>query len=107
MAFAAKALGDGQLSDSQAAIYTCPLNTVAYVKSITLFNTGASIETVILWINRSGTPRKWRQYIFGANEHADVLGGASSIILEAGDTIEAMTTTAGTVDYTISGVEET
>lgn len=108
MAFAGKELADGQLPSTKAAIYICPASTVAYIKSITLFNTNASDQTILLYINPAGgSSRTWKRYVLAQNEHADVIGAATSIILEAGGAIEAETTDGSAVDYTISGVEET
>jgi hypothetical protein len=107
MAFTAKPLSDGQLSDSQAAIYTVPADTAAYVKFLSLYNTSASPQTVTLWINVSGTARAWKQFVLQQDDFEDIMPAGLVLTLETGDTIEAVSTDASAVDYVISGVEET
>lgn len=106
MAFTAKALADGQLATTAggAAIFTATVTT--YVKKLTLFNTNAASQTIVLYINFSGTNRSFRRYVLAQNESADVLIDGESILLSAGDSIQATTTTATAVDYTVAGVEE-
>lgn len=106
MAFTAKSLADGQLPSSQGAVYTVPGSTKAYVRNLFLYNTNAASQTITLWVKRSGgTARKFRTAALATDESADVL--ESPLVLSAGDSIEAVTTTATAVDYFIAGVEET
>lgn len=100
-----KVLGDGQMPNSRAALYTVPGATATVVRSITLFNTGVGSETVTLYVDASGTPRKVASVQLAAGEYAFVLDGGQSIILEASDELQGETTTAATVDYLIGGVE--
>lgn len=107
MAFTAKTLADGQLADSEAAIYTVPENTKTYVRFLSLYNVSGSEQTITLWIRRNGgSSRKWRRFVLNENEQADALGSAV-LMLSAGDSIRAASTNASSVDYVISGVEET
>lgn len=106
MAFTGKVLGEGQLPNTKTAIYTVPASTVAYIKRFSLFNDNAADQTVIIYVKPGATSRKWRRYVLAQNESAEVLEAGDSLILEAGDQIEAETTTASAVDYVISGVEE-
>jgi hypothetical protein len=105
--FTTAVLSDGQLPSTQGAIVTGAAVTVTYVKRISLFNTNATEQTIQLWINVSGTARKWRRYVLAENQSAEVLESGDAVVLEAGDTIEAVTTTASAVDYYTCGVEET
>ena len=105
--FTTAVLADGQLPSTQGTLFTGPAVTVTYVKRISLFNTNAAAQTIQLWLNVGGTPRKWRRYVLNEDESAEVLETGDAIILEAGDTIEAITTTASAVDYYICGVKET
>lgn len=107
MSFAAKPLADGQVSDSQAAIYTVPASTVAYVKLLSLYNTTSSPQTVTLWIDVSGTARAWKQFVLQEDDFQDILADGLVLTLEEGDTIEAVSTDAAAVDYIVLGVEET
>jgi hypothetical protein len=107
MPFSARVLADGQLPDAQAAIYTVPFGAAAYVKQLLLFNTNAAAQTIDVWLNTSGTPRQWHRLVLQENEAAPLLEHGESLQLESGDTVEAVTTTAGAVDFTITGVEET
>lgn len=104
--FTAKLLAEGQLATSWAAIYTVPASTAAYIKDIWVFNTNAAAQTIEIRINGSGTGRKRTRLTLNINESADILEG-NGFTLEAGDSIEAQTTTATAVDYTVHGVQET
>lgn len=107
MAFTTAVLADGQLPTTQGAILTGAAATVTYVKRISIFNTNAASQTIDVWLNVSGTPRRWRRYVLDQNESAELLEHGDAIVLEASDTIEAVTTTASAVDYYICGVKET
>lgn len=106
MAFVAKPLSNGQVATSAGAIVTGATAKVTYVKKLTLFNTNAASQTIILYINVSGTDRKWRRIVLAQNEHADAIGEGDVVVLEASDTIKAETTTSSAVDYYAAGVEE-
>lgn len=97
-----KALADGQLPSSVAALYTCPANTEVMVLGIVLVNTGSSPLTANLYANTSGTRRricpKNLQLVAGAQYELD-----QPVALEAGDSIDGDASSATTVDYTISG----
>lgn len=107
MAQTFKALADGQLPNSRTALYTVPSSTSAVVRSIILCNTGGGTESVILYVDVSGSPRKVAVLDLSAGETAHILDGGQSIILEDGDTLQGETTTATTVDYYVGGVEVT
>jgi hypothetical protein len=106
--FTAKSIADGQVANSQTAIYTVPASRTGYVKQVTFFNTNAAAQTLIVWIKRSGgTSRKIRQFTLAQNESVDFLDDGDTLELSTGDAIEASTTTATAVDYVVMGVEET
>lgn len=106
--FTAGTLSDGQLATSIGALYTVPGATKAYVKALVLFNDNAAQQTIVLYIKRSGgTRRKWRRFVLEQNETANPIEEGGSITLSTGDAIEAITTTATAVDYTVTGVLET
>lgn len=100
-----KALADGHLPTSQGALYTCPAATVTYISEIELFQEHATPQTVTIWIKRDGTARKSMYRASWAQNCRAVRN--RGLILEAGDTIEGVTTTATAVAYAISGTEET
>lgn len=103
--FTATSLANGQIATTQAAIFTA--TDLTYVKKVILFNSNAATQTVRLWINPTGTARRWRQFVLAQNESAEVTEHGEALILESGDTIEADTTTAAAVDYVLCGVVET
>lgn len=106
--FTAKSIADGQVANSQGAIYTVPASTRAYVKQITFYNTNAATQTLGVYIKRSGgTARKIRQFSMPQNYSLDFLDDGDTLELSTGDAVEAVTTTATAVDYVVMGVEET
>ncbi len=107
MAFTGKALADGQLPSSKGTLYTVPGSTTTYVKWISVHNTsGSTTETVLIYVNTSGTSRVIARVVLLPNEHARILSDGEAFILEAADLIEGVSTNATTVDYFISGVQE-
>jgi hypothetical protein len=107
MAFTSKVLASGQLGAAKATIYTVPGATKAYVKYFSVVNTGVGSEVVKVYVNPAGTSRRIPSGTLASGESASLLTNGEVLILEAGDLIEAETTSAATVDYFICGVEET
>ncbi len=105
--FTTAVLADGQLPNTQTAIFTGAASTITYVKRISIYNTNAAQQTIDIYLNVSGTPRKWRRYVLDQHQSAELLETGDAIVIEASDTIEAVTTTASAVDYYICGVKET
>ena len=107
MAVSIKALADGQLADSKAALYTVAARTEAIINSITLVNTDSVTRTVNLYVKRDGSNSrriipKDLSLVAGASlEHNSV------VTLEAADVLEGDASAADVVDYVINGVEET
>lgn len=107
MAFTAGSLGSGQIASSQGVLYTVPALSVAYLKSLSISHTSATPQTVIIYLKESGgTARRYRTFVLNEDESADVISPGSSIQLSAGDTLEAETTSATTVDWFLTGVVE-
>ena len=106
MAFAPKALADGEIPLGIGTIFTATASIATYVKAITLFNKNAINQNILIEVNRSGVNRFWRRFELQQFESADVLDDGQTIILEPGDLLLASATTAAAVDFTISGVEE-
>lgn len=98
MAVTGTALADGQLPSSKGTLYTAA--AVTYVKSISCHSTSATSQTVILYTNRGGTSRVIARVPL---EQYETLYVELPIVLESGDLLEGVTTTATAVDYQISG----
>lgn len=101
--FAPKVLADGQLPNAKATLYTSPALTKTYTKQMRVFSTGAA-QTIVIYLNTTGTSRRYYQVVLEANESADVFD--EPLQLEAGDIIEGQSSNAATVDYIITGVQE-
>jgi len=102
--FVAKALGEGQVASAKGTIYTVPASTWAYIKSITFYNTNATTQTLNVYLKPGATSRQIRKISLAQYESYEF---SIPYLLEAGDLIEADTTTATAVDYVITGIEET
>ena len=105
--FTIKQLANGQLPNSIGDLYTTPAVTQTIVKNIILVNTGGTAEIVNLYmLKASGTARRLipKDCSLGAGFQLTM---DDEVTLGAGDKIQGDTTTATTVDFTISGVEQT
>ncbi len=102
--FTADLLGEGFVGTGVGALYTVPGATKGYVRTIKFFNVNAITQTIILYIDGSGTDRPTYQFQLAQNQSAEV---DDRFTLDAADLIEAETTTASAVHYTVHGVEET
>lgn len=109
MSFVGKSLADGRLANALAALYTVPGSTRAVITSIDIVSATAIAQTVQLYIRRSGGSVRRILNVNGLqlDERIAVLDDGQTYSLAAGDTIEGFTTTAASVDYTITGAEET
>jgi len=105
--FIGGSLAQGNLATTKTTLYTVPAVTVAFIKSLTLFNDNAAEQTVLLFLNTGGGSRKWRRFVLAQNESAKAIEPGGQIILKAADIIEAQTTTASAVPFTLTGVLET
>jgi hypothetical protein len=106
MAFTAKPLADGQLDTTSAELYAAPTNVYTYVKRLSFYNTNATDQTILVYLNRSGVSRLFRSVSLVQDDWVDLLEDGASIMLYDGDSIEAETTTATAVNYFVDGVEE-
>jgi hypothetical protein len=105
--FTIKQLANGQLPSSIGDLYTTPAVTQTIVKNIILVNTAATTENVNLYmLQASGTARRLipKNCALGAGFQLTV---DDEVTLGAGDKIQGDTTSGTTVDFTISGVEQT
>ncbi len=108
-------LADGTIPSTRAAVFTVGDEgpdfhtdvihfTKVNITKITLFNNISTVQTVILYVKKKfGELRKLRQYILKQNESAEYLEPGESMSLQAGDILEAETTTDDAVDFTVIG----
>jgi hypothetical protein len=78
---------------------------VVTITEMSLVNNNAATQTITLGIKRSGITSR----IFYSNSFAQYWqahGGAGNV-LQPGDSIEGMTTTASAVDFNIDGLVQT
>lgn len=105
MAFVAKILNDGQVATTWATLYA-PSGVTAVVKSATLHNTSATVQTVELAVLPSGgTRRLIGRATLSQHETWDRLTDGEIITLGDGDALQAQTTTTLVVDYLVTGAE--
>jgi hypothetical protein len=109
MPFVGKSLADGQLPSGLGTLYTVPALTRAVIKQIDIVSATAIVQVVQLYIKRSGSSSRRVINVNDLNLNEAIHFGdeGESISLSAGDQIEGVTTTAASVDYTITGAEET
>lgn|SRR5512138_490835 len=100
MTFVLSALGDGQVADSKGTIYTTPALTTAVLKSAVFHNGNSSAETLILYAHDGTASRILAQAVLQPDE---TFVYDEPLVLETGDLLEAVTTTASIVDYWLSG----
>jgi len=100
----ATAAADGFVANTKQALYTVPSGKKFYWSSVTFHNINAAAQTLIVYLNRTGTSRIIGRFAnFAQNE---TITGDAGATLDAGDIIEAQTTTASAVHFTVSGVTE-
>jgi hypothetical protein len=103
MPVSAKGLSSGQLPDAKGTIYTAtrPIEVV----SLSLVNTGVGSEAITIYVKRlGGTSRAvFVDSALSAGSGTNACYFGTTFILNPGDLIEGVTTTASTVDYDISG----
>lgn len=106
--FVGSILAQGQLPNPKGTLYTVPANTNAFIKFINAFNPSVGVETAIFYVKKSaGTSRTLGQAVLNQDEQIRIIEKDETLNLGPADEIEGETTTAATVDYTITGVEET
>lgn len=95
---------DGQLPASEGQLYLCPVKTHGFISFMLLCNTGTGINTVKVYIKRSGsTSRRLVNQDFDAG---DTYLGEDLGILNEQDAIRGEATNASEVDYDITVREE-
>lgn len=100
--FTLKNLAFGVVATTKGTIYTVPAVTIAVVKKIVLFNINAAQQTVNVYVN-DGTSRQVDRRLINQWGRSEIYDW----VLNAGDLIEADTTTVSATHYLIMGTEET
>ncbi|MCA9915072.1 MAG: hypothetical protein KC496_17075 [Anaerolineae bacterium] len=100
-----KNLASGYVSDSKGTLFTA--TTATYITGLSMINENAADQTVLLYRKPSGgSSRLWKRITAFAQYFSFSLGD-EKLVMDAGDEIEAETTTASAVSFQIDGVEET
>jgi hypothetical protein len=105
MATTPSILADGQLASSKTTIYTVPASTKAIIRTVVFSHVSGGTQTTILYVKPSGgTSRVFSRAVLATNEfsHEDDIG-----TLDTGDQLEAQSTDASSVDFSVMGVEIT
>jgi hypothetical protein len=103
--FEARVLADGQVADTLTTVYTVPSGNRLYLNFVSVFNTGAAHQVVfIAYKNGTDPARRLRRYSLAQNESAEYVVAGKSVLLEAGDQLQLQATSAGAVDYLVTGV---
>jgi hypothetical protein len=98
-----KVLAEGQLAAAKATIYTVPAGLQAIIRNVAFGNIGGVTENLNLYVKKSGsTSRLFSKAQLDMDEfaHEEDIG-----TLDAGDELEAETTNATSVDFSVHGVE--
>ena len=110
MSYLGKSLADGKVPIVLGSIYTVPASTRAVLKSITFFVVNNVTAVIDVHVTRSGgTRRQLRRLSLTQFQAAEYLSNGETMVLSAGDALEAFTASGGAtdVDFLITGAEET
>jgi hypothetical protein len=106
MAFTGDLLAEGQVAAAWAAIYTST-GVVTILKSVNIYNTAVTSETVEFRVNMSGGgTSQIGRCVLEQDEYAYVLSDGETLVLGSGDALEMQTTNATSVDYVVSGATQ-
>lgn len=103
MATITRVVLEGYLPTAEGILYTCPALTTASLSEMNLHNINATTQTVIISVRSNAISRIIGRMLMLVNYTARRGPGA---ILQAGDTLRGVTTTANAVHYNIAVVEE-
>lgn len=96
-----KILASGQVAAVKGTIFTATTTTI--VRLVTFVHVSGGTQDVVLYVKKSaGTSRVVSRAELEINEFAHE---EDIITLEAGDTLEAATTNATSVDFVVTGAE--
>jgi hypothetical protein len=99
-----KRLYTGQPGTTATTIYTVPPNTTTIIKSIVMANTNAAASTITIGINGTGAANQIVPTVYINPNDSKIVDGIN-LVLNTGDTLQALQGTAGAVTLTVSGAE--
>lgn len=108
MRFTGGSLADGQLGNSPTTIYEVPANTVAVIKWASFFNVSAVTQSVDVYVTRVGSARRQigKDPMLTQGNAYYLLDGGETLVLSAGDILEAQADALFSIDYLIAGATE-
>jgi hypothetical protein len=101
--FTLQVLADGQCEASATAIFTATTDT--YLHNVNFVNVSGVSQTVILYFQRTTQRELGRALLSATGYRWEYL--EHPIHMESGDILLATSTTATSVDYVVTGVEQT
>lgn len=107
-------LSRGQISNTAAAIYSCPSGKTASIKTIVLFNSNTTAEVIKIYAvpnngGSVGTATDANQILSISLSSGNTFEFTPGYPLELNaqnDTIQANSTTASKVNYVLGGLEQ-
>lgn len=94
-------VSNGQIPNPIGTIFTA--TAITYVKRVDLFNADTVTDNIQIWLQPSGgTLQQWRQLTLAMQESADLLEEGESLMLGAGDIIQALATNNNVVNFQIT-----
>lgn len=96
-------IADGQLPATKTTLYTHSSSNKAHFTRGKFFNTAVAVQTIVIYVNKTGTSRIVGRAVLSQYESYDWVGDE---VLDNGDLIEGQSTNATSVDYTLNGVQE-
>lgn len=94
---------DGQVGKTRSTLLTVPVRAKYFLSFWSLFNTSSTVQTVKVFIKPKLVSRQIEEYTLASKGSARVLTEGEILPLEAGDIVQAETTSDGAVDFVISG----
>jgi hypothetical protein len=106
MPIAIKALANGQLSTTQATLYTVPASKTAITKNMRFVNTSDSTAyTIKIYYKRSGQTARLILPKDLSIAPKNLVIDDQEVTMEAGDEIRGEASANTVIDYVISGIE--
>lgn len=96
-------IASGQLPNAKTTLYTVPTGFKLKVTFLYLCNDDGSSRTPLLYVDASGTSRKFFTKVMLTKTTEKVIEGGTVLDLEEGDLLEGSCDAANVVDYVITG----